>query len=318
MDPLETLRRGTLDDIPEAAALRATAVSDAIITPTGMLTWLSDLPEQAGLLMLVVELDGQLVAWCNGWRNTYGEDPGIGMLDVIVHPDHHRRGLGTRLAVHGLDHLAGIGIHTVRAASTDGPAQHGFAARFGFVEVHAASTSAIDPRTVEPLPVPSGVTLRSFGEIEDPRPVYELDMEVARDVPGDEDLTAMSLEEWSSRFWHNVFADDDASLAAYVDGELAAITMLRVDRPSHRAQNNITGTRRPYRRRGLARLLKTHSLHRAAQAGVTVAFTQNDETNAAMLAVNRALGYRHSSRRIEWERKATTGGSGPISPSRLP
>lgn len=113
----------------------------------------------------------------------------------------------------------------------------------------------------------------------------------------------MTLQQWSSHFWHTVFADDDASLAACVDGELAALTMLRVDRPSHRVQNNLTGTRRAYRGRGLARLLKTHSLHRAAEAGATVAFTDNDETNTAMLAVNHALGYRHSSRRIEWERR---------------
>ena len=89
---------------------------------------------------------------------------------------------------------------------------------------------------------------------------------------------------------------------AYVDGELAALTMLRVDRPSGRAQNNLTGVRRQYRGRGLARLLKTHSLHRVAQAGATSAITDNDETNAPMLAVNRSLGYRHLVRRVEWER----------------
>ena len=43
---------------------------------------------------------------------------------------------------------------------------------------------------------------------------------------------------------------------------------------------------------GLARLLKSHSLHRAAEAGATRAITDNDETNAPMLAVNKALGYR--------------------------
>jgi surface antigen len=47
--------------------------------------------------------------------------------------------------------------------------------------------------------------------------------------------------------------------------------------------------------------MKTHSLHRAAELGATVAATENDETNAAMLAVNTALGYRPSSRRVEWE-----------------
>jgi GNAT superfamily N-acetyltransferase len=96
--------------------------------------------------------------------------------------------------------------------------------------------------------------------------------------------------------------DDDCSLVAYVDGELAGLTMLRVDRPSGRAHNNITGVRRAHRGRGLARLLKSHSLHRAAGLGVAVAATENDETNAPMLAVNTGLGYRPSSRRVDWER----------------
>jgi GNAT superfamily N-acetyltransferase len=304
VDHPEALRPATLDDIPAAAAIRASVVSDAIITPEGMSTWLSGLPEESNLFLLAADVDGQMVGWCNAWRDMFGSDPGVGTLDVIVAPDHQRLGLGTRLITRGLGHLAGIGIHTVRGSSVDGPAPRAVAARFGFADVRASSTSAVDPRTVEPMHVPEGVTLRSFGEIDDPRPLYELDLEVSRDVPGDEDFASMTLDQWTQHFWRTVFADDDASLAAYVDGQLAALTMLRVDRPSHRAQNNLTGTLRAYRGRGLARLLKTHSLHRAAQAGATVAFTNNDETNAAMLGINHALGYQHSSRVIEWERRS--------------
>jgi len=306
VDHAVTLRPGTFDDLPAAAGLRAGAVADAIITPEGMHARLAELGAAADLMMLAAEVDGQVIGWCNGWRNTFGKDPGVGALDVIVAPDHQRRGLGGRLIARGLEHLDGIGIHTVRGYSVDGPAQRAVAARFGFVEVHASSTSALDPRSIEPLPVPEGVTLRSFAEIDDPRPIYELDLEVAPDVPGDEDFGSMTLEQWKAQMWHTVFADVDASLAAYVDGELAAVTMLRVDRPSQRAQNNLTGTRRSYRGRGLARLLKTHSLHRAALAGATIAFTDNDETNTAMLKINRELGYRHSSRRVEWERRTST------------
>ena len=307
VDHPETLRPATLDDIPAAAAIRASAVTDAIITPEGMSTWLSDLPDEAGLFLLAAEVEGQMVGWCNAWRNTFGSDPGVGTLDVIVVPDHQRQGIGTRLVTLGLQHLDGldgIGIHTVRGSSADGPGPRAVAARFGFVEVHASSTSAVDPRTVEPLPVPEGVTLRSFGEIDDPRPLYELDLEVSRDVPGDEDFASMTLEQWTSHFWHTVFADDDASLAAYVDGELAA-THDAAGRPAQPSRPEQPHRHpRAYRGRGLARLLKTHSLHRAAQAGATIAFTNNDETNAAMLAVNHGLGYRHSSRRVEWERRS--------------
>jgi len=96
--------------------------------------------------------------------------------------------------------------------------------------------------------------------------------------------------------------DPDASFAALVDGELAGVTMIRVDRPSGRAQNNLCGVRPPYRGRGLALLLKSHSLRRAAELGATIALTDNDETNAPMLAVNTRLGYTPLARRLEWKR----------------
>jgi GNAT superfamily N-acetyltransferase len=85
--------------------------------------------------------------------------------------------------------------------------------------------------------------------------------------------------------------------------------MIRVDRPSGRAHNNLTGTLRAYRSRGLATVLKSHSLHRAAALGVTIAVTDNDETNAPMLAVNAKLGYRPFARRLVWERRPSPGPS---------
>jgi GNAT superfamily N-acetyltransferase len=44
-----------------------------------------------------------------------------------------------------------------------------------------------------------------------------------------------------------------------------------------------------HRGRGLARLVKLAALHRAAERGITTAYTGNDEANAP---VNTRLGYR--------------------------
>ena len=78
--------------------------------------------------------------------------------------------------------------------------------------------------------------------------------------------------------------------------------MIRIDRASGRAQNNLAGTRREFRGRGLATLLKSHSLRRAAELGATIAITDNEEENAPMLTVNTKLGYRPFARRLTWER----------------
>ena len=53
----------------------------------------------------------------------------------------------------------------------------------------------------------------------------------------------------------------------------------------------MTGTARAHRGRGLAKLAKTDSLHRARAAGHTDAVTGNDAGNGPMLAINKWLGY---------------------------
>ena len=140
-----------------------------------------------------------------------------------------------------------------------------------------------------------------FAELNDPEPVWALDMEVSQDIPN-ETFESIPLDEWASEFWRSPIVDDEASLAAFVDDRLAAVTMIRIDRESGRAQNNLSGTLREFRGRGLAILLKSHSLRRAAELGATIAITDNEEENAPMLAVNTKLGYRPFARRLTWER----------------
>jgi GNAT superfamily N-acetyltransferase len=194
-----------------------------------------------------------------------------------------------------------LALSSVRATSTDAPAATALAIRHGLAEVGSERLSAVDPRTVEARPVPAGVRLVPFRDVPDPRPVYELDLEVSRDIPGESGVNGWTLAEWTAQFWHTPMCDPDLSLVAYVDDELAAVTMLRFDAPSGRAMNALSGTRSAYRGRGLAHLLKSHSLRLAARAGATLAITSNEDRNAPMLAVNTALGYQPYSRRVEWE-----------------
>jgi len=300
--PTFSVRPASDADFPAAVALRAANEPDRIISAQGMAVWMGSLPERAALGTWLVEDSGEPVGWAMAMRAWTQPDDGIGSVDVVVAPGRQRRGVGTALAEQVRGHCDRLGLHTVRATSLDIPSARAMAARHGFRGTHASTTSTVDPRTVVPDPVPADVRLVPFAALDDARPLYELDLEVSQDVPGDESFESMTLQDWSARFWRSPLVDDECSMVAYVDDELAALTMLRVDRPTGRAHNNLTGVRRAHRGRGLARLLKTHSLHRAAELGATIAATENDETNAPMLAVNTALGYRPSSRRVEWER----------------
>ena len=295
------IREGTLDDVPSAAAMRQRAWPDTILTAEGMRHSLEHVPDRAELLMLAWEEDGEIVGWGTAGREWWVAEPDRGTLVVAVDPGRRREGIGSALAAVADEHLTAIGVTTTRAGSVDEPGARALATRLGFTVLGASATSAIDPRTVTPEPIPGDVRIVPFADLDDPEALYDLDVEVSNDIPNEE-FDGVSFNEWRNEFWRSPLIDQDASLAAFVGDELAAMTMIRIDEPSGRAQNNVTGTRRTFRRRGLARLLKTHSLHIAGQRGATIALTDNDETNAPMLAVNTNLGYAPFARRIEWER----------------
>lgn len=235
------IRAGTDADIPSAAAMLQRAWPDTISTEAGMRHGLDAVPPRAELVRLVVEEAGEIVGWATAGRAWWIADPGHGNLQLAVDPAARGRGIGAALAERADRHLEEIGVHTTRAGSLDLPAARALARARGFTELGSSSVSAIDPRTVEPLPVPAGVTVVPFSELDAPEPIYELDVEVSQDIPNEE-YDAITLAEWVRRYWRSPVIDGDASLAAFVNGELAAVTMIRVDRPSG------TGTEQPHRR----------------------------------------------------------------------
>ena len=300
------IRDGTLDDIPRAAAMRQRAWPESIVTEEGMRHWIAGVPARAELALLHGRRTASSAAGRPPRETGGAPHPHGGILAITVEPSRRGEGIGTALAEAADEHLGRLGVRTTRAGSLDEPGARALAARRGFEEIAAATVSGVDPRTVEPRPDPRRRGARPVGRSWTTQaPIHELDLELSRDIPN-EDYDAIELEEWKADFWRSPLIDDDASLVALVGGQLAGLTMIRIDRPSGRAQNNLCGVRRPYRGRGLALLLKSHSLRRAAELGATIALTDNDETNAPMLAVNQRLGYEPFARRLEWERAAAT------------
>ena len=127
---------------------------------------------------------------------------------------------------------------------------------------------------------------------EDPTPVFEADKESALDEPGPSDFSGVTYESWRRLIWEYPDCDHELSVVAEVDGVVVGTSFLYSDRETGRAMNAGTGVVRAFRGRGLGLLMKRHSLALAAAAGITKVITQNDETNAPMLAINAELGYR--------------------------
>jgi GNAT superfamily N-acetyltransferase len=163
----------------------------------------------------------------------------------------------------------------------------------GFRVESTEISSAVDPRRLPPAPAsPPGIDLhplRAFAD--DPEQVYQADRDSMQDEPGPFDMSGLTFAIWRRIIWDHPECDLELGAAVVADGIVVGTTFLYADRGTGRGMNGGTGVISAYRGRGLGLVLKQYSLGRAAAAGITRVITQNDGTNAPMLAINRKLGY---------------------------
>ncbi|MCX3063117.1 GNAT family N-acetyltransferase [Streptomyces beihaiensis] len=221
-------------------------------------------------------------------------EPGQGYANVYVHPDRRGRGAGTLLLRTAEEHLALHGAREVYAWALDAGRNLSWAAARGYRRGRSAHFLRLDlasgPLPPRPAP-PPGVELRTAADFaDDPRPLFDLDAETLADEPGDVGAELSDFEQWLRDTWHHPLLDRGLTTVAVVDGRPAAFTLARTDGDG-RYSTGMTGTARAFRGRGLAKLAKNESLHRAREAGITVAYTGNDAGNAPMLAINKWFGY---------------------------
>ena len=96
-------------------------------------------------------------------------------------------------------------------------------------------------------------------------------------------------------------------------GELAALTQLSVDETEPVwGHQEMTAVNRPHRGHRLGLLIKVAMLEQLATREPQVAFTEawNAGTNAHMVAINQALGYRPVARKNFWVLPTTAAGAG--------
>ncbi|RFU87282.1 GNAT family N-acetyltransferase [Streptomyces triticagri] len=297
-----TVREFRAADAEATAEVLRAAIPFLVITPEAMIWAMDHVAPAARQLMLVGELDGRIVARGEIDLAYDSPEPGQANANIYVHPEERGRGVGTRILRAAEEYLAAQGATAVYSWVLDEPANRTFAAAHGYRPSRSAHFLRLDLTQglsqgpaqggLPPLaPVPPGVQVRSAADFaDDPRPLFDLDAETTADEPGDVAARLDDYEDWLRTTWAHPCLDRELTTVAVVDGVPVAFTAARTDGRT-RYMSGMTGTARAHRGRGLARLVKSHSLHRAAAAGCTEAFTGNDTENAPMLAVNKSFGY---------------------------
>ncbi|MEU3338988.1 N-acetyltransferase family protein [Streptomyces sp. NPDC002144] len=254
---------------------------------------------------LVAEEDGEMIGTAQIGLAHDSPQPGQGFLNIYVHPDRFHRGAGRLLVRASEEHLIAHGATKLFAWVLDEPANRAFAEHHGYRASRSAGFLRLDLANVTLPPLqdpPPGTELRTAADFaDDPRPLFELDAETTADEPSDVDSEFTDYEVWIEENWKHPCLDLGLTTVAVVDGRPAAFTVAYTD--GTRYFTAMTGTARAFRGRGLAKLAKNHSLHRARAAGFTEAHTGNDAGNGPMLAINKWLGYEISASEVRYVRE---------------
>lgn len=289
------------DGEPLALLLRADDPPHAL-TGAGIRHWAAHQPERARSAVLVAEERGGVAGWARARLRWATSTPGVGEIWGFVDPGLRSRGLGAALYEAARDHLREAGALVLESWSTGEEGGRFLAAR-GFVPTRTQKLLRLDLASADLSGLPA---LRAARRAEGYEAVslaavagraaelHALDAEAIADVPGTFAEDDVRLEDWlAEALGHPQLAAEGSAVVLH-RGEPVAHALLHVDPEARLAANEMTGTRRDHRRRGLARLAKLETIAWARDHGYEAVLTASDQDNSGMLRLNRSLGYRRA------------------------
>jgi mycothiol synthase len=250
---------------------------------------------------LVAWIDG--VAVGSGFAAIMPQRPDVPIVLLTVLAQARGRGAGTALyqaisdwtRKHGLDVLEAV-------VSDEDPESLAFAERRGFRE-HlrekgvALRLAEIEAPAVEP---PEGIEIVSWAQRPElARGIYEVALESSPDIPGWEDEIPEPFEDWLVNEMQGSGDKPEATFLALSGDEVVGYAKFSLTEAQPKtAHHDLTGVKRAWRGRGIARALKATQIGWAKENGYEELRTRNDERNGPIRHLNREFGYRPTTGRI--------------------
>ena len=250
--------------------------------------------------VFVAELEGELAGGAHVRVATYTDKP---HCKVYVLAGRRGRGVGQAL----LDAVDAWCIDRGATALTswiadDDPESVAWAERRGFEERWRERFVQLDLDTYTPRPVnpPPGVEIVTWAERPElARGMYEVALEASPDIPGGEHDQVEPFEDWLVHDMQGSGDLPEATFVAVAGGEVVGYAKFSLTGAQPRtAHHDLTGVKRAWRGRGVARALKATQIAWAQANGYEELRTRNDERNAPIRRLNEQFGYRPAVGRI--------------------
>jgi mycothiol synthase len=165
---------------------------------------------------------------------------------------------------------------------------------------------------------PDGVEIVTWAERPElARGMYEVAVEALPDIPGWEDELIEPFEDWLAHDMQGSGDRPDATFVALAGDEVVGYAKFSLtDAAPTTAHHDLTGVKRTWRGRGIARALKAKQIAWAKTNGFEELRTRNDERNAPIRHLNEEFGYRPAIGRIYLKGPLAGGrsGEGPAAP----
>nr|WP_256488405.1 GNAT family N-acetyltransferase [Deinococcus sp. HSC-46F16] len=310
------------DDYPAQARVRSTFDPEWPVTPELLRVWDEAADPSLFNTELVAERGGDIVGSGQIGHDDFAFEEWRYWGGLTVHPDARGRGIGSALYAALLERVRERGAREVRTMLTDQPwhaAGRAFLDRRGFRVAWERYESRLHTADVNlgafgPLlegVAAEGVELHSVADLAaDPqrnRRLWELDWLLFQDVPMGNALTRRPLEAWLKQELDDPTFSADLSFVAVRPGlddpltgpYVGYSTLMR--NPAGFYVIGMTGVRREDRGKGIAKALKAAAMRALAGAGGGEIRTFNDKPNAAMLEMNRALGFQRGPTHFRYE-----------------
>jgi GNAT superfamily N-acetyltransferase len=220
---------------------------------------------------------------------------------ITVLAGQRRRGAGTALYEAISTWASERGARELEVTvSGDDPESLSLAQRHGFTEERrevglVLSLAGISPPQVQ---LPAGVEIVTWAQRPElARGMHEVDLEAHPDIPGFEDVAVEPFEDWMAHNMQRPTDSPEATFIALAGEDVVGFAKLSLTAPTA-AGHSMTGVKRAWRGRGIARALKAAQINWALANGYTELHTSNEERNAPINRLNARLGYRPGIGRI--------------------